>query len=272
MEQSAGQTSGTGLLPLADVSSMEIGQMATTDQRLFLNETALVIFALVLVVVLFIWHRIVHVRWRRQMAHLENACADLREKRDQVMQEVHHRVRGNLQTFSSLLNLQLRYLDDAKAKIAVSEGRDRFQSIGLLHKMLHEQETFTHIEFKPYVLALVKQLQSSHSVSPDMLSVEVEIDPVILHVEKAVPLGLLAHEMLSEQFRAARNEQPAKLILRVTEGSDGDLQIFIACPNRQTATDPETAGSYGRHLIRLLMKELHGVYENVTEREINIRF
>lgn len=89
MEQSVEvQTFDMGLLPLADDSRLEIGQMTTTNQGLYHADMALVFFFLAAVVLLLVWQVQVHFRWRKQMKAIESSCQEIREKRAQVLQDL----------------------------------------------------------------------------------------------------------------------------------------------------------------------------------------
>ena len=75
-------------------------------------------------------------------------------EKDILLREIHHRVKNNLQVVSSLLGIQGRGIKDQKAKDAIQEGRNRVQSMSLIHQNLYKKDNLTGIEMQPYICLL----------------------------------------------------------------------------------------------------------------------
>ena len=78
-----------------------------------------------------------------------------------LLGEIHHRVKNNLQVISSLLSLQEKNIKDETAKRAILEGKERVKSMGLIHKMLYQNDNYSGIEMTAYIETLVSSLMLS---------------------------------------------------------------------------------------------------------------
>ena len=80
------------------------------------------------------------------------------KEKETLLREVHHRVKNNLQTVSSLLSLQSRSMDDKKMKNIIKSSQNRVISMAMVHEMLYMREDLTKIEYKTYVQELSEYL------------------------------------------------------------------------------------------------------------------
>jgi two-component sensor histidine kinase len=115
--------------------------------------------------------------------------------KDATIREIHHRVKNNLQTISSLLRLQGRRLESPEAKEAVEESVRRIRSIALVHETL-SRETGDDVNFSEIVRPLVRMVEES-LLGPDRkVRFLVEGDAGILPARVATPLAVVLTELL----------------------------------------------------------------------------
>jgi two-component sensor histidine kinase len=114
---------------------------------------------------------------------------------DATIREIHHRVKNNLQTISSLLRLQGRRLEAPEAKAAIEESVRRIRSIALVHETL-SRETGDDVQFNDIVRPLLRMVEES-LVSPDRpVRVTVEGDAGKLPASVATPLAVVLTELV----------------------------------------------------------------------------
>lgn len=114
---------------------------------------------------------------------------------DATIREIHHRVKNNLQTISSLLRLQGRRLSSPEAKAALEESVRRIRSIALVHETL-SRETGDDVSFNEIVRPLVRMVEES-LVSPERpVRVTVEGDAGLLPADVATPLAVVITELV----------------------------------------------------------------------------
>jgi two-component sensor histidine kinase len=142
---------------------------------------------------------------------------------DATIREIHHRVKNNLQTISSLLRLQGRRLESPEAKAAIEESVRRIRSIALVHETL-SRETGDDVSFNEIVRPLVRMVEESLR-SPDRpVQVTVQGDAGKLPARIATPLAVVLTELLQN---AVDHGSPSQV--RVSLRNDGtDLHLLVA--------------------------------------------
>lgn len=134
---------------------------------------------------------------------LENSVITLQE-REALLQEVHHRVKNNLQIISSLMNLQASYTKDEKFLALIRECRNRIISMSMIHEMLYRTKDLSRIQVMDYIKTLTLSINSSFSGSNSDVVFEYEIDEEIyLEAERMIPIGLIINEAVSNSFKYA---------------------------------------------------------------------
>lgn len=151
-------------------------------------------------------------------------------EKDILLREIHHRVKNNLQIISSLLSLQTRYTDDPQIALAIKSGKDRVKAMTLIHQNLYQKENLTGIKVDQYFDKLVKSLFHSYNISPDKIKLVTDIDPINLDVETAVPLGLIANELITNALKYAfpKNDDG---IIKVSLKEDSESIMFSVSDN-----------------------------------------
>jgi PAS domain S-box-containing protein len=128
--------------------------------------------------------------------------ASLREK-EVLLKEVHHRVKNNLQIVSSLLELQSDALDDAALLAQFRDSQDRIRSMALVHETLYQSQELARLDLARYIHTLSAQLVQSYNIDPQRISVRIQVDPIVLDMDQAIPCGLILNELLSNAFKYA---------------------------------------------------------------------
>jgi PAS domain S-box-containing protein len=124
-------------------------------------------------------------------------------EKEVLLQEVHHRVKNNLQVISSLINMQMRRLKDPVSRVALDECQNRVQAIALVHEKLYQSRQFTSVPIPEYVRSLARDIFQAASVSPDIVSLELAIEDIALPIDKAIPCGLILNELISNALKHA---------------------------------------------------------------------
>ncbi|MFW6200151.1 MAG: sensor histidine kinase, partial [Gemmatimonadota bacterium] len=151
------------------------------------------------------------------------------QEKSVLVQELHHRVKGNLQTITSLLNLQARRLEDSPAREILNQSRGRIAAMALLHERLYQTEDPTETDMRPYVESLVRDVFHSRGGEGDRVRAEVEVESVRLDAERAVRCGLILHELLTNALRHGYGD-----------GSPGTLRVEM---RTSRASPPERGRS-----------------------------
>jgi len=120
-----------------------------------------------------------------------------------LLQEIHHRVKNNMQIISSLLNLQSRYVENEGTLNLLKESQGRIKAMALVHEKLYQSESLESINFSEYVKSLINELYSSYRINKNLLNIEMDIEDIFLDINEAIPCSLIINELISNILKHA---------------------------------------------------------------------
>ncbi|MBN2486677.1 MAG: tetratricopeptide repeat protein [Bacteroidales bacterium] len=190
------------------------------------------------------------------------------QEKEILLKEIHHRVKNNLQIISSMLSLQGSYLSDQKIKDAVNESQGRVKSMALIHQMLYQNDRFSTIAIRDYIEQLVSSVSSSFN--HEGIKTRLDIVPVNMDIDTAIPLGLIINELLTNAHKYAfihRNEGFIDIKLEKPNGNKFKLTIKdngIGLPeNYRLQKNNKTLGL---NMVNILVRQLKGELLIDTEK------
>lgn len=186
--------------------------------------------------------------------------AALREK-DLLLQEIHHRVKNNLQVVQSLLALEAGRFTDPAVKAMLADSQNRMQSMALIHQSLYQSKDFGEVNLREFLEQLIPNLVNSFAIDSSRIQIELAISDAVLSINKAVPCGLLANELITNVFKHAFPKGRAgtvNIALQRVGADRAQLSITDDGVGMDDHIDPETADTLGISLIHLLARQLNG--------------
>ncbi|TET41497.1 MAG: hypothetical protein E3J66_05270 [Dehalococcoidia bacterium] len=132
----------------------------------------------------------------------ERIKASLEEK-EVLLQEIHQRVKNNLQVISSLLKLQSRDIKDERYAEMFNESQNRIGAMALIHEKLYQAEDLARIDFGGYIKSLVRGLSSVYRAEAGRIVLRTEVEDIRLGVNYAMPCGLIINELVSNSLKHA---------------------------------------------------------------------
>jgi two-component sensor histidine kinase len=191
----------------------------------------------------------------------EKIKTSLQEK-EVLLQEVHHRVKNNMQIISSLFNLQSGHIKDKQALEIFKSSQNRVKSMALIHERLYQSKDLARVDFAEYVQILTTHLFSSHGISPGVIKLNLKIKDVSLDINTAVPCSLIVNELISNSLKHAfpgGKKGEINIAMRSLKGNEIELIVTdngIGLPKK---VDFRKTDSLGLHLVSLLAEDqLHG--------------
>ena len=148
---------------------------------------------------------------------------------DATIREIHHRVKNNLQTISSLLRLQGRRLESPEAKGAIEESVRRIRAIALVHETL-SREVGDDVPFSEIVRPLVRMVEEGLLSPEHPITIEVDGDAGKLPARIATPLAVVLNELLQNTvdhaFPAAAGGEHGHVLLTL-DNDGGHLVVRV---------------------------------------------
>jgi len=195
----------------------------------------------------------------RRLAELQTEMS-LREK-ETLLREVHHRVKNNLQIISSLLYFQSKKIRDPADLSAFREGQDRLKSMILVHERLYRSDDLMRIDFADYAKALIDHIRQSYRPSSLRIKVVLDISPVVVPVEIALPVGMIVNELLTNVYKYAFPDGCEGIVRISVTRLEGGMELVVGdsgvgLPEGFERDRPST---FGMQLIYGLVSQLGGL-------------
>ncbi len=185
--------------------------------------------------------------------------ATLRE-REVMLQEIHHRVKNNLQVISSLINMQIRQFDDRSSRDALEECQTRVQAIALIHEKLYQSKDYARVPFSEYARSLVANVFEATGQSPNAVALQFSMEDLPLGVDKAIPCGLVLNELITNALKHAFPNGRRGIVRVDLRRDDGCLVLTVADDGVGMPADFDhlTSSSLGMSLVHTLAEQLEG--------------
>lgn len=200
---------------------------------------------------------------------LDAALAD----KELLLQELQHRVKNNLQLVGGLLRMQDRTITDPAAQQAMRESQDLVRSLTLIHQDLTGHGSVRGIAMQGYVERLVGGLLRSHGNGTERIAVSLEVEPVQLDVDSAIPIGLVLHELIVNALKHAfpnGRKGTLRVVLRLR---DKGLELVVqddgvGLPNAADNADPT---GQGLGLLRTFAEKLQAEHQVDVQKGTTVR-
>ncbi len=193
------------------------------------------------------------------------------EEKESLIKEVHHRVKNNLQLTMSLLNSQSYYLQDVSAIEAIKESQHRLKSIALIHQKLYQNDNVATISIQPYIIELVAYLKESLS-DDKKITFSLDVVNLELDIAKAVPLGLIINEAITNIFKYAFPvKQHGKIEISLTALQENyRLLIKDNGVGLPPDFDYQQSNTLGLILMKGLSNQIDGIFDMESKDGVTV--
>lgn len=195
--------------------------------------------------------------------------ASLQEK-EILLQEIHHRVKNNLQIIVSLMALQLNHLKNPEAVETIRQTQHRISSIAMVHEMLYDADSLSHIPYKEYVQRLLNQMVQILASPAQTITLDLQIDEIFFQIDTAIPLGLILNELTANALKHAFvNRREGRISVQLAKQADGSYCLIFADdgPGLPPQMNVQKTPSLGLRLIHNLVRQLQGKLEQLPQAD-----
>lgn len=180
-----------------------------------------------------------------------------------LIQEVHHRVKNNLQIVSSLLSFQRSKIEEPEIAAEFDVTRGRVSAIALLHESLYQSNELDKVGLRRVINDLVRQIELAYGIDSNLIRFVINVDDIMLDFDQAGPFALIVNELVVNaikhafpngrtgevRLRASLDDLESNLYLEVSDDGMG-----IECEKSEGRT------SLGMSLVRRLTDQLSGEF------------
>jgi|SRR5690554_1270157 len=228
---------------------------------------SLLIFISILIgfIIVYYWNRILKKILKRKKQteyELKKLLVEVKksdEDKKVLLQEIHHRVKNNLQIISSMLKMHADTIDDKDTSLALKDAVDRIQSIALVHDKIYRSPSIAEVNLTDYITTLLKDIRSQY---PNETKVEMIINssPINISMNSLVPLALIINELISNSFKHAfDNQDQPKVTVNVNWYEEKKCLELVYMDNGIWKKSNKS-DYFGTSLIDIFTEQIDGTY------------
>lgn len=181
--------------------------------------------------------------------------------RNTLMQEMHHRVKNNLQQVASLLRLQIRQSHYKSLEEALGDSLSRILAIAAVHELL-SRDDLDHVSIKSIASSLGQHMQQSFLLPGKSIAFSVRGDEVYLNTTQATQIALILNEMISNAVEHGFGVTDKGEVHINIEETDGKIGVWVSNDGDPLPADFDPkGGQLGLQIIRSLVGALGGQFE-----------
>lgn len=176
-----------------------------------------------------------------------------------LIQEIHHRVKNNLQVITSLLRIQSGQLNSEEARRSFQDAINRIMTMALIHQKMYQGEKLAEIDLEDYLQSLVNDLiESNHQDVKIDLNINVQVEQV--DQRSLVPLALIINELVTNSLKHGFDSGNTGVIqISILKGEDGLTKMKYS--DDGVWKEPNGELTLGMQLIDAFTEQLDGEYE-----------
>lgn len=203
------------------------------------------------------------------------------EQRENLLKELQHRVKNNLQVVVSLLNLRSDRVSDPGARNALLEASNRVEALALAHRNFYRPDSPSAVAMGEYIPELCSKLAAAYSIGANQIDVRTEIENITISLDQATPLALILNELISNVFKHAFPEgRKGSAMITVRSETDDENRTNAHITIRDDgvgmpeAFDLQRVNSTGLKVFLGLLNQIDGhmELERVGGTAFHIRF
>ena len=190
----------------------------------------------------------------------EAALRDADGQKRILLQEIHHRVKNNLQIMASLLNLERNRVDVRPADEALQAAESRVKAMAAVHTLLYQSDHLGYVRVEDFVVQHGSHLFDLYSSEYAKLEPRFQLEPLVIPMDEAVPLALILTEVITNSVKhGVAPDGTVRVEISLTTDDSGGYSLSVRDHGNgfgESAT--ARVGALGFQLVRQLARQIHG--------------
>ncbi|GMN03831.1 sensor histidine kinase [Erythrobacter sp. MTPC3] len=189
---------------------------------------------------------------------LERAQQAALERANDLLEELNHRVMNSLAMIGSIMAIESRSLSDDDCKAAFERINSRVMSIGALYRGLVRNESVNQVSADEYIGGVVRDAVSAFGPPEWELQIDLDLPPISLTTEIAVPMGLVVNELAINSLKYAyAGRQTGRLSVSIANSAEG-IKILFSDDGPGIDENARVDSGLGQRLTSALVQQMGG--------------
>lgn len=196
----------------------------------------------------------------------------LLKEKEIILVEVHHRIKNNMSTLASLMDIQAQGHLGATPEQILQTASNRIRSMAVLYEKLYNSENRQSLGLAEYLPVLLQEIRDSF-VNPERIKLVLEIENIVLPAEILSRLGIIMNELVSNALKYAF-PLPKTGQIAVTAKREGSLVTLTFAdngPGLPADWNQGQAPGFGFRLVEMLVQQFHGQCEIASDQGVRVK-
>lgn len=240
-----------------------LNEKDTENKRVYVF---LVILILLLVLIAYLFYRI-------YIAN--NILKEKFKEKEALVQEIHHRVKNNLQFVNSIINMQTNVLQNQQETTILIDTSRRIRSMALVHEMLYNKNNESGINMSQYLNELINNINDLTNHSEKKIDFKLNVQELFFDVTKATAIGMIVSELVSNSIKHAFNKTiNPQIKVELTQIKQSHYQLLYTDSGPGMPKEYNKTNKLGMRLIDIFSRQIKGSYdfENKNGLEYKLSF
>lgn len=189
------------------------------------------------------------------------------KERETLIEEINHRVKNNLQFFATILEMQMNKEQSQEVLKALMGTSRRIKAMSLVHELLYDKKDTEGLSMISYIYQLVDNLKEMADTNIQPVSIKLDIDPIIMDAKKALAIGMIISELISNSYKYAfKNISKPEISISLKRNiSKNNISLVLTDNGFGYASVIQPTSGLGSRLVDIFSRQLEAVYTLETD-------
>jgi two-component sensor histidine kinase/ligand-binding sensor domain-containing protein len=179
------------------------------------------------------------------------------KEKDSLIQEVHHRVKNNLQFIAAMFKMQINSTEDKSNKAVLYEAYRRVNAMTLVHEMLYNKDDMEFVAVKEYIHELLAKLTEANSDQVIPVKINVNVDDLKIDVNHCMAIGMITSEIINNAFKYAfKSNVDPKIDVSLIYDSATFMITYSIKDNGEGLNENYKSNGLGMRLIDIFSRQI----------------
>ncbi len=207
----------------------------------------------------------------KELKEQNNIISSKNKENENLLKEIHHRVKNNLQIIISLLRMQSNEIKSDEAKVYFQESINRIMTMSLIHQKLYSTKEISKLNLKSYIEELISEIILASSIQQNEIEFSIKNSIYEINLTTIIPFGLLINELVSNTLKHAHSsKENISILIQISEINEHIHFQYVDNGNWVPPTKENY--SFGLELIDILTEQMNGQKQLDTSSGVKYNF